>query len=588
MDSAQTASTARPAGSDAAPAWTPVLIVGAGPTGLMLACQLAKLGVAAVIVDAKAGTTQESRALVVHARSLELYDALGIGPAALAAGRRVDGLRLFVRGRPVERLPFAASGEDDTGHPYLLVLEQSRNEALLLAQLERSGGEVRWQTEVETIVQDRDGVDVTARGADGALVRWRADWVVGCDGARSIVRRACRLGFAGGTYRNHFYVVDARVDGDLPPGEVVPSLSSDAFALFIPMPGERRYRVVGPFPTASNGHRDDLEPADHDDDDEPSALATSGPDGGPLPFGAIESVIRERMDVDVRFSDVSWFSAYRVHHRCVERFRSGRCFVAGDSAHVHSPVGAQGMNTGLQDAANLGWKLALVARGRASPGLLDSYHAERWPVAQSLLRTTDSAFQFVISRAAPVRAFRLQVLPRLAASLLERPGLRRALFRRLSQIGIGYRQSPLVDAADAASVDRLRDAIPEFLGGPVVRAGDRLPFAAIGRPWADEPTSVYRWLDSPGFHVLLMDRHGDPAVLVPECHAALEALDVGPARVRALRADPGSEALFEVLGVQDEALVVVRPDHHIGLFLSQIDLPHMADWFRRALRPSDA
>lgn len=575
---------AEPAPSTAA--HFPILIVGAGPTGLMLACQLARLGAPFAIVDSKPGPTRESRALVVHARSLELYDGLGIGQAAVAQGRRVDGVRLFVRGRPIEGLSLAATGQQETAHPYLLVFEQSRNEALLLDLLERGGGKVHWRTTVESLAQDPTGVDVRLRDADGRNLHWRCDWIVGCDGARSIVRRTCGLRFVGGTYRNEFYVVDARVDGDLPDGEVVPSLSHDAFALFVPMPGDRRYRVVGPFPVAGDAgvHHDRGRDHDDDDADEPG-LATQGPDGGAIGFSAIEAAIRDRMDIDVRFSEVAWFSTYRVHHRCVERFRDGRCLVAGDSAHVHSPVGAQGMNTGLQDAANLGWKLALVVQGRASPALLDSYHEERWPVAQSLLRTTDNAFRLIIGQAAPVRAFRLQVLPRLAARLLERPGLRRALFRRLSQIGIAYRRSSLVDAAEAVSVDRLRDAIPEFLGGPAVRAGDRLPFAMIEPPLASETMPAHRWLDAPGFQVLLLDRHGDPGILVADLGERLAAIDVGPVHVRALSWTTAAAGLFDALGIEDEAVVVVRPDQHIALMLSRIDLPHVVDWFRRALRP---
>ncbi len=555
----------------------------------MLACQLARFGVPFVIVDRKAGPTTQSRALVVHARSLELYDGLGIGEEAVSLGRQVTGIRLFVRGRPVEGLSLVASGQEETAHPYLLVLEQSRNEALLQDCLQRGGGSVRWRTTVEAVSPDASGVDVQLQDADGNPMHWRCDWVIGCDGARSLVRKACGLRFTGGTYRNEFYVVDARVDGDLPRDEVVPSLSHDAFALFVPMPGERRYRVVGAVPASPDAPE---RPPNHDDDDEDEdedehtlLRATPASDAGQLTYSAIESAIRNRVDVDIRLSDVDWFATYRVHHRCVERFRHGRCLLAGDSAHVHSPVGGQGMNTGLQDAANLGWKLALVVQGRASDALLDSYHEERWPVAQSLLRTTDNAFRLVVTQAAPVRTFRMQVLPHLVARLLERPGLRRALFRRLSQIGIAYRRSLLVDAADAVSVDRLFDASPEVLGGPVLRAGDRLPFAVIKPPLSHEPMPVHRWLAAPGFNVLLLDRHGDPAVHMAACAQELAACDLGPMRIRAVPHGPGSEALYDALGVQDEALVVVRPDQHIGLILSRIDAPHLSDWFQRALHP---
>ncbi|MET0507022.1 MAG: FAD-dependent monooxygenase [Burkholderiaceae bacterium] len=549
----------------------PIVVVGAGPTGLMLACQLARFGVDFVIIDSKDGPTRESRALVVHARSLELYDALGVGDEALGEGYRVDAVNLFVRGVGVERLPLATVGQQETAHPYLLVLEQSRNEALLLRQLERTGGSVRWQTSIEALSQNSDGVELTVRDDDGRAWRMRCDWLVGCDGARSFVREACGLEFAGGTYQNAFYVADVRVDGDLPAGEVVPSFSEESFALFIPMAGERRYRVVGPFPSDLDG--------DGVDDGEPG-LMTTGPDGRPLQFEAIEAAIRRQMDVAVRFSDVAWFSAYRVHHRCVDRFRSGRCFVAGDSAHVHSPVGAQGMNTGLQDAANLGWKLALVVSGRAAPPLLDSYHDERWPVAQSLLRTTDNAFRFVISRAAPVRALRLQVFPRLAARALELPRLRRALFRRLSQIGIGYRHSRLVEPANRS----VREAVDALVHDRLkVRAGDRLPFALIAPPLAEAPTAIHRRLRNPGFHVLLLDRLDDPSPLVASWRAQLDAAGAGPFSVHPLTLANGAAALFDAFGIDGTAVVVVRPDQHVGFVARRFDLGAVMDWVRHAL-----
>jgi hypothetical protein len=402
------------------------------------------------------------------------------------------------------------------------------------------------------------------RGPEGETERIHCDWVVGCDGARSEVRRQCGLEFAGGTYQNAFYVADCRVDWDLPQGEVTVCLSSETFVLFFPMPGERRYRVIGIFPSDRDG--------DGQPDGEPG-LITLGPDGEPLTFDDIEAAIRRQMDVPVRFSDVSWFSAYRVHHRCVERFREGRCLLAGDSAHVHSPVGAQGMNTGLQDATNLAWKLALVARGRAKPALLDTYHGERWPVAQTLLRTTDNAFRLVISQRAPIREFRLRVFPWLAARMMSRTGVRRRLFRVVSQIGIHYRRSPIGRNVLGAT-------------SPLaVRAGDRLPYAIVDDPAAgDTPLPVQRWLRSPCFHVLLMRRTGDLAGLAREWHDRLDAGWPGWFEIHPLSEHNGGTALLDTLDVADAAVLVVRPDQYLGFVADRLDLEAVVNWIETGLQ----
>ncbi|MGE0798793.1 MAG: FAD-dependent monooxygenase [Lautropia sp.] len=543
---------------------TPVLIVGAGPTGLMLACQLARFGIDFVIIDRKDGPTRESRALVVQARSLELYDALGVSDEALAEGRPAEAANLYVRRRRVQRVPLSEIGRNSTAYPFVLVLEQSKNEALLLKRLEASGRSVRWRTGLEQLTQDTGHVDVELRDADGNVEALRCDWLVGCDGARSVVRQQCGLEFAGGTYQNAFYVADTGVDWDLPHGEVTVCLSRETFVLFFPMPGERRYRVIGLFPADRDG--------DGIEDDEPG-LITSGPGGAPLTFDDIAAAVQRQMDIPVRFHDTDWFSAYRVHHRCVERFRAGRCFVAGDSAHIHSPVGAQGMNTGLQDASNLAWKLALVARGRARPALLDSYHDERWPIAQMLLRTTDTAFRFVISRSAPVREFRLRVFPWLAAHVASRPSVRRRLFRTVSQIGIRYRGSN-VGANLLGATSPL-----------TVRAGDRLPYALVDAPAAGGgPLSTHRWLRAPCFHVLLMKRSGDLAPLVRQWHDQLDANYPGWFEVHPLSDHNGGVALLDAVEVADAAVLIVRPDQYLGYVADRLDLDSVGAWIEAALQ----
>lgn len=530
---------------------TPVLIVGAGPTGLMLACQLARHGVEFRIVDGKAGPTRESRALGVQARTLELFDAMGIAAEAVTQGRATFAGNIYVGRRRVQRIPLGDIGQAVTPFPYLLILEQSRNEALLYQTLRAAGRDVEWQTSLADLRnEDATGAVATLRHADGRSETLHCDWLVGCDGARSPVREQLGLPFSGGTYENAFYVADTRVDWALPHGELTVCLSSETFVVFFPMPGEQRYRVIGTLPRDAGG------------------------DAPVLRFEDIEAAVRAQMDIEVRFGETAWFSSYRVHHRCVERLRAGHCFVAGDAAHVHSPVGAQGMNTGLQDVCNLAWKLALVVQGRARDDLLDSYHAERWPVAQQLLKTTDSAFQFIISPNPLVRAFRLHVFPRIAARVMARPAVRKRLFRVISQTGIHYRdsrlsQSPGVTPAAAAMT---------------VRAGDRLPYAEIAAPLADPSASVYAWLAAPGFHVLLLQREREGLEALASTWAAqLERACPGWFHVHAVASGQGADALFDALGVTGRAMVLVRPDQYIACVDDRIESPVLEAWLERTL-----
>jgi 2-polyprenyl-6-methoxyphenol hydroxylase-like FAD-dependent oxidoreductase len=543
-------------------AHTQVLIAGAGPTGLMLAAQLARHGADFLIVDGKSGPTRESRALGVQARTLELYEALGIAAAAVEQGRPTLAVNLYVGERRVQRIPLAEIGRGQSPYPFLLILEQSRNEALLYGALRDAGCDVAWNTSLGGFRDEGEHISATLRHADGREETLTADWLVGCDGARSTVREQLGLTFAGGTYENAFYVADVRAEGPLMQGELMVCLSRETFVLFFPMPGEQRYRVIGVLPR--DGRLDD-----------PT-----------LTFDDIEAAVRAQLDIDVRFSDVAWFSAYRVHHRCVQRFRTGRVFVAGDAAHVHSPVGAQGMNTGLQDACNLAWKLALVASGQAGAALLDSYHAERWPFAQRLLATTDTAFRVAVSPRPLPRMFRLRVFPWLASRLMQRSSVRGFIFRTVSQTGIHYRRSPLsrsgakVRAPRASSNARAwgqhrNAASPRHSATRLtVQAGDRLPFAEVGPPLALHRESVYAWLRAPGLHLLMLQR--DPEglrALAAEWRERLAASFAPVVTVRAVSAQADTAGLFDALGVNDRALLLVRPDQYLAYVDVSFDWP---------------
>jgi 2-polyprenyl-6-methoxyphenol hydroxylase-like FAD-dependent oxidoreductase len=373
------------------PAVTDVLVVGAGPTGLMLALQLARRGVRPLVVDKGDGPSVATKALGVQARTLEIYARLGLAEAALERGTRADGANMWVAGRRAARVPLGDIGRDLSPFPFLLILGQDDNERLLGEALRRHGVEVAWSTELVALEREADGaqgVTATLRGPDGTRRAVRAAWVAGCDGAHSAVRTLRGIGFPGAPYEHVFFVADTRSTGPMVPDELNVYLWRSGFHLFFPLHGDDHWRIVGIVPEALR---------DRDD----------------LAFEEVLPALHAELGDPLAVRECTWFSTYRIHHRRAARFRDGRCFLLGDAAHVHSPVGAQGMNTGLQDAYNLAWKLALVVSGRASDRLLDSYEAERIPVAKRLLDTTDRGFSLAVSDRWPTGWVRERIFPKL-------------------------------------------------------------------------------------------------------------------------------------------------------------------------------
>jgi 2-polyprenyl-6-methoxyphenol hydroxylase-like FAD-dependent oxidoreductase len=342
---------------------TEVLIVGAGPTGLMAALVLNRRGVPAVLIDRKAGPTRESRALAVHARTMEIYDQLGLAGTVLEKAN--SALRVQVGGSSRGVGPNLAKLQDGfTRFPGIQIFEQSHNEELLAVTLTAAGGEIRWQHRLVDL-QDKTAepngrVEALLEDGDGGLHRVRARWCIGADGAASAVRRELNLPFEGKTDDATFWVADVRDVRGVPDSTVNIR------------PGKRTFVAV--FPLGPAGHVRLLGLAAKDTITQEEALATIVAEFG-LKHGAVE-----------------WFSTYRVHHRVSAKFRAGSIFLAGDAAHVHSPVGGQGMNTGLQDAHNLTMLLADVSQNRLTTSALDRYERERRPVALTLVNVTDRAF----------------------------------------------------------------------------------------------------------------------------------------------------------------------------------------------------
>jgi 2-polyprenyl-6-methoxyphenol hydroxylase-like FAD-dependent oxidoreductase len=414
-----------------------ILIVGAGPTGLALGLWLTRLGVKVRIVDKTAAPGTTSRAVAVQARTMELYGQLDLAGEILERGHKTPAVNLWVRGAKAARLPFEDIGAGLTPYPFLLIYPQDEHERLLIARLETLGGAVERGCELIGFEDAGEAVRARLRRADGEEETCEAAYIAGCDGARSLVRETMGSGFPGGTYRQVFYVADVEAAGPAINGELHVDLDEADFLGVFPLAGKGRARLIGTV-------RD--ERADHPET---------------LKFEDVSDRAIRNLKVEV--SRVNWFSTYRVHHRVTDHFRRGRAFLLGDAAHIHSPAGGQGMNTGIGDAINLAWKLAAVLGGRAPDSLLDSYEAERIGFARRLVATTDRVFSFATAAGPAADLLRTRLAPLVIPRVVGLEAAREYLFRTVSQITLNYRGGPL----SAGKAGR-------------VHGGDRLPWAQVG------------------------------------------------------------------------------------------------------------
>ncbi len=497
---------------------TDVLIVGGGPTGLMLANQLGRRGIRAIIVDRHSGPAQQSRAMVVHARTLEIYSKLGIAERALELGRRGNGANMWAEGKWTARIPLGDIGKSISPFPFVLMLGQDDNEQIMGEHLHNWGMAVQWNTELTGINQEPGHVTATLKQPDGSTRTIKAAYVAGCDGGRSTVRELSGITFPGAPYEHVFFVADTEATGPMVPEELNIYLWRDGFHLFFPMRGNDRWRLIGILPRHLR-QRDDLT------------------------FEETVSAIRQEAGAELSFKECSWFSTYRIHHRCAERFRSGRCFLLGDAAHVHSPAGGQGMNTGLQDAYNLAWKLALVVKGHADAALLDTYEMERIPVAQRLLRTTDRAFALIVSDSWVAGLFRTRIIARVAAFAMTIERVRKLAFRTISQIGIRYRRSPL---------SQTLAGLPE--GAPV--AGDRFPWLQLKLRANGPVEDLFQKLDDTRYNLIVFGQAA-PSEEAPELGELLST--------HVIPDDTHNAQELARVRIPGPAFYLLRPDGHVGL-----------------------
>ena len=492
---------------------TQVVIVGAGPSGLSMAAQLIRHGIDFLLLEKKETTTTLSKAIVVQARTLEIFQEMGIVEEAIRRGRETADLRLFHKGKQKLAVNLAGLGKGLSAFSFALSLEQSKTEALLAEYVQKNGKEIHWKSELIHFEQDGQEVRVTYKDANGIEQHIKAAYLVGCDGASSIVRHQLGLSFEGSTEPKLFYVADVVLKS--------PMIQTDAlhmymvpkgFILFFPMEGEGHYRIVGVLPGDMDAERT-------------------------YTFSDIGPFVQQQIQMPVQFEEVRWFSTYKVHSRKASAFQKGRCFLAGDAAHIHTPAGGQGMNTGIQDAYNLAWKMAYVLRGKTREEVLDTYDTERSANARHLLQTTDRMFD-ILSGVNPFWNFiRLTFLPPFFSLVSKSRAIQRNIFPLVSQIGIAYPHSALTVSSKIGKV----------------KAGDRMPYFVFSNG-----KQIFDYLNEPVFKLLYF---GNQEVKNP-----LEKDISFPMTFLSFQEIPSS-----LFGNASDFYLLVRPDNHISFIGSHLD-----------------
>jgi 2-polyprenyl-6-methoxyphenol hydroxylase-like FAD-dependent oxidoreductase len=481
---------------------TDVLVIGAGPTGLVLALWLTRLGIRVRIIDKTAEPGTTSRALAVQARTLEFYSQIGLAETVVERGRKTIAANLWVAGKRAARAVLGEMGVGLSPFPYALIFPQDEHERLLIERLVEAGVQVERRTELTAFEDTGSRVVAHLQSADGEQETCEAAYIAGCDGAHSIVRQSLQIGFAGGIYDHLFYVADVHASGATMNGELHIALDSSDFLVVFPLRAPEQARLIGTVRQQAEQQHD-------------------------LSWDDVNTRVLAWISIDVK--RVNWFSTYRVHHRVAAHFSKGRAFLLGDAAHIHSPVGGQGMNTGIGDAVNLAWKLAAVVRGRADESLLDSYEPERIAFARRLVATTDRAFTAVTSSGTVARLIRLHLVPLLLAPTYSLKAARRFMFRTVSQTAVNYRGSSLSEGRAGT-----------------VHGGDRLPWVKLENSDNFAPLTSLDWQ----VHV-----YGEAtAELQTACQDLKLPLHIFPWKAAVQRS-----------GLRRNAVYLVRPDGYVAL-----------------------
>ncbi|WP_018924490.1 FAD-dependent oxidoreductase [Salsuginibacillus kocurii] len=518
---------------------TDVLIVGAGPTGLTLANELKRQGIDALVIEKKPSLSSTSKALGMMARSLELFQKLGISAELITTGLKAKGAHAYSEGKKLAHITFG--DELETPFPYVLMIPQQDTERVLYHHFQQQAGKVCWEHTLLALQQHEGHVDAVIQNAEGQEETWQVKWLIACDGAHSTVRKQMDISFAGTAFKQTFALADVKLQGEVPQDEIMAHVNRGNVIAFFPMP-TKEHRIM----MSREGLKEE----------------------GDVSETELQQMIEE-IGIQARLAAApSWTSRFHVHQRKVDKSVHQRVILAGDAAHIHSPLGAQGMNTGIQDAFNLGWKLSLVVKGDAETGLLDSYEAERQPIWEELLSLTERATQMVLTRRSALVGLRRVAGPILAKNSRVRT---RAL-RTLAQIGIHYPNSPIhtqqtKHSNSPASGARAPDA------KLYTHTGEKIPlFEQLRDP---RHTLIVYTKDEEriGKVTERLRDYQDTFYLLP----VLAANKVGETNAALYDIEEDFARSYQVKG---EALFVVRPDGYLSVREDSLHPVYLLDYFR--------
>jgi 2-polyprenyl-6-methoxyphenol hydroxylase-like FAD-dependent oxidoreductase len=501
-----------------------VLIVGAGPPGLMMACQLAMRNISFRIIDKSEQHIEGSGALIIHSRSLEILNQMGIADKAISEGILASKINVVFNGKKPLTLVLNKMGKGETKFPGLLLIEQSKTEQLLTDFLHSYGYKVERKSELTDFSQYDDGCTNIVRMPDGNNIAIKSKYLIAADGSQSFIRNQLKIPFSGQTYKLSLFVLDGKADIDLPPDEICFSFTDKSSTGIFPLKGGR-WRIDGTIPRNISAKEK-------------------------IVFADVEPGFASRNRLKIKLHEPERFSVFHSHQQYAGAFKYKRCFMIGDAAHVFSPVGAQGMNTGMQDAYNLAWKLTMVLKGYSNDSLLNSYQKERQPLARNMIKTTDHLFRMVTSNEKTDKKIRLQLAPYLLKFLfpiLEKQKIiSHYVFNGISEISINYRNSPL----SAIGFSRIFS-----LQAP--RPGDRLPcFSFL---LGGNKLNLQDLVNEGLFHLIILSGNSNP-----EKFKMFTGLYTGWLSVLFIPLDGGTRPLYKRLGIKKNGCYLVRPDMYIA------------------------
>lgn len=523
---------------------TEVLIVGAGPSGLMMACQLAIQGIQFRIIDKKENSTTCSGALIMHARSLEIFNQMGISEKVVQESIIAQSLSVIFNGKDKIRISLKNIGNGLTKFPNLYLVEQSKTEQLLIDFVTARGYTVERKTALKIFTQDETGVRVILKHSDGKEETIKTKYLIAADGGNSAIRQYLKIPFVGYRHKVSLFVIDCKAESDLAPEEICFSFSDTATSGIFPLKQSRK-RIDGAIPRELEGNTR-------------------------ITFDDIEKHYAEDIRTKISLSKPEWFSVSHSNQRYALSYRQKRCFLVGDAAHVFTPVGAQGMNTGLQDAYNLAWKLAFVIQGKAKETLLNTYSDERQNIAKKAIRLTGKIYNLVTSQNRITKSFRLYLLPYLMRwtlpLMVKQKFLRRFCFNAISEIGINYRKSLLSYKASSGN-------FPAHAPKP----GDRLPYLIYADD--DQERNIQEKINGTGFTLFIFIRNDLPTEIIniAEKYKNVLSYEVIPYTYK-------TKFVYAHFGMENSGCYLIRPDMYIAFRSIMLSPRHLNNYLQQFLK----